>query len=286
LAKRIAKESSDKKVYRRKNSRYDAAFLFLLVLLWPGSGEPVEIVKIGGDGSGLAAMRALEEPFMQQYPGVALQFIPGLNSGGARSALPLSVIDIAITSTSGDTVEKLPGAMRYGKSPFVFVTAPTTQAYNLASAELVDIYAGKKTTWGNGDRLRLILKPQSDSATQILKSISPGMAEAVLQAHRRPGMRMALSDGDVMDAVINTPGALATSTLAMVLAGNRSVNILSVDGRIASPRSIPDGTYPWFKTYYVAALSAASPTVRHFVEFVLSPAGRQRLSFLGHWTER
>jgi phosphate transport system substrate-binding protein len=270
----------------RKNSRWYVAVIFLFVLLESGISEPVEVVKIGGDGSGLAAMKALEEPFMHQYPGVALQFIPGLNSGGARLALPLGVIDIAITSMSGETMEKLPGARSYGKAPFVFVTAPTTQAYNLTTEELVDIYAGNKITWVNGDRLRLILKPQSDSGTQILKNISPAMADAVVRAHRRPGMRMVLSDGDVINAVISTPGALGTSTLAMVIAGKRSVNILSIDGRIASPRSIPDGSYPWFKTYYVAAQPAASATVRHFVDFVLSPAGRQRLQLLGHWTER
>lgn len=273
-------------MYRRKRSGWYAALIFLLILLAPRTTEPFEIVKIGGDGSGLAAMKVLEEPFMRQYPGVALQFIPGLNSGGARSALPLGVIHIAITSMPGADVERLAGATTYGKSPFVVVTSTATQAYNLSSEDLADIYAGKKITWVNGDRLRLILRPQSDSDTQILKKISPAMAEAVLRAHARPGMRLALSDVDGADAVINTPGALGTSTLAMVVAGKRPLNILSIDGRIASPRSIPDGTYPWFKTYYIAAKPSASAGIRHFIDFVLSPAGRETLSSLGHWTEQ
>jgi phosphate transport system substrate-binding protein len=252
--------------------------------LGPGTAEPFEIIKIGGDGSGLAAMKVLEEPFMRQYPGFGLEFIPGLNSGGARSALPLGVIDIAITTTPGHGLEKLAGAITYGKSPLVFVTATTTQAYNLSSEELLQIYAGKKITWGNGERLRLILKPQSDAGTQILKNISPAMADAVRLAHARPGMRLALSDAESADAVGNTPGALATLTLAMVVAGKRSLNILSIDGRIASPRSIPDGTYPWFKSCHIAARPVASAGVRHFVDFVLSPPGRQMLSSLGYWT--
>jgi phosphate transport system substrate-binding protein len=263
-----------------------AALIFLLLFLTPGIAEPFEVVKIGGDGSGLAAMKALEEHFTRQHPGVSLHFIAGLNSGGARSALPLGVIDIAITSMPGDEAEKLAGAARYGKSPFVFVTSTATQAYNLSSHELLEVYGGTKTTWTNGDRLRLILRPRSDSDTRILMKISPAMADAVSRAHARPGMRIALSDVDGADAVINTPGALGTSTLAMVLAGKRQLNILSIDGRIASPRSIPDGTYSWFKSYYIASKASASAGAQQFVEFVLSPTGREKLLSLGHWTEQ
>lgn len=280
-----AKKSRGAKVYWRDNRAWSAVLVCLLLLLPPRTTEPFETIKIGGDGSGLAAMKALEEDFMRQHPGVVLQFIPGLNSGGARSALPMGMIDIAITSTPGQDAEWLAGAAAYGKSPFVFVTSSAIQAYNLSADELIEIYNGKKTSWANGDRLRLILRPQSDSDTRMLKKISPAMAEAVNRAHARPGMRMALSDVDGADAVINTPGALGTSTLAMVVAGKRPLNILSIDGRIASPRSIPDGTYSWFKTYYIAANPSASTGARQFVEFVLSLSGREKLASLGHWTE-
>ena len=260
--------------------------LRLAVLILAMSAGPgfADTVKIGGDGGALTVMRLLEEAFTKENQMARLSFVQGLTSGGVRKAFPDKVIDIGVTSTAGNDKESLPGAREYGKSPFIFVTAPSTRVYNLDTNELLDIYNGTMIRWPTGERLRLILRPQTDADTRVLKRISPAVENAVMVAHSRRGIRMAMSDVENADAITATPGGFGTTTLALVVATRRPLNILSIDGKIPSPRSIGDGTYNWFKTYYIAARPDASPVAKQFVEFVFSPKGREILTSIGHST--
>jgi phosphate transport system substrate-binding protein len=58
---------------------------------------------------------------------------------------------------------------------------------------------------------------------------------------------------------------------------------LSIKGIVPSVKSIADGSYPWFKSFYLVTKADSSRSSRSFVEFALSARGRQILSTLGHW---
>ena len=87
-------------------------------------------------------------------------------------------IDIAVTSKAGKDIEKLEGAVAVllGMTPFVFATSKRNPAIALTTQELVDIWNGKIAAWPDGSRLRLVLRPESDSDTDTLKRISPAFS--------------------------------------------------------------------------------------------------------------
>jgi len=80
-------------------------------------------------------------------------------------------------------------------------------AANLAIQDIFDIYSGKKTIWPDGQRLRLILRPLTDSDTEILLNMGPDMEQAVKSAHQRDGIKIAITDEESADAIQSTPGA-------------------------------------------------------------------------------
>jgi len=258
-----------------------AAMLFLSM---PGLGLAATI-KIGGTGGAIGTMTVLGEAFSKVHPQAKAILVPGLGSGGGRKALMGGAIDIAVTSQAEKDSEKLDGAIAtlYGRSPFIFATSKKNPALNLTTLDLVDLWSLKRTTWPDGSRLRLILRPATDSDTALLKSISPAMAEAVKSALAREGMKIALSDSDSADTLETIEGALGTSSLALIISEKRSLKALAVNGVTPSPRTITDGTYPYFKSMYLLTGPKPSQATQEFVSFVRSARGREILGQLGHW---
>lgn len=261
--------------------------LAIKVVAWVFLGAPVqaESVKIGGTGVAMATMRILGEAYQKSHPDIKIVIVPGLGSGGGRKALLGGALDIGVTSRARNSVEKLEGAtaVLYGRTPFVFATSKENPASALTTEQIVDIWSGKITTWPNGQRLRLILRPATDSDTDVLKGLSSAMAEAVKSALAREGMQMAITDGDSADAIENIQGALGTSTLALIISEKRSLKALSINGVAPSPKTIADGTYPYLKSLYLLTGPKPSQATQEFVSFVRSARGRKIIGQLGHW---
>ena len=249
-----------------------------------------ETIKIGGTGGAMGAMRVLADAYIKSRSvggDIHVVFVPGLGSSGGRKALVGGAIDIALTSKPGDDPENLRGAkaLLYGRTPMVFATSIKTNANALTSQDLLDIWNGKTLHWPDGRRLRLIVRPESDSDTEGLLRIPPAMGQAVKRALRREGMKVGVRDGDAADALETTPGALGTSTLALIISEKRSLKALTLDGVAPSAKTIADGTYPHLKSLYALAATKATGAGEGFMSFLRSPTARDTLTRLGFWVE-
>jgi phosphate transport system substrate-binding protein len=138
----------------------------------------VETIKVGGSGGAMGTMKILSDAFQKSHQGIKVEVVLGLGSGGAKKALLQDALHIAVTSEAGRNVETVQEAIvtGYGRSPFVFATSRNNSTIGLTSADILNIYSGKTTTWPDGKRLRLILRPETDSDTDVLKSMSPAWA--------------------------------------------------------------------------------------------------------------
>ena len=269
-----------------KNKGVQFAVVFLLSLgLSVAAAFAAETIRIGGTGGALGTMRALGEAYKKDHPKVDVVIVPGLGSGGGSKALMGGALDVAVTARPWKGAEKLDGAEArlYGWSPFVIAVTSKNPAANLTIQDILDIYSGKKTSWPDGQRLRLILRPFTDSDTEMLLNIGPDMEQAVRSAHQREGMKIAITDEENADVIQSTPGAVGTSMLSLIVSEKRPLKALSIKGVVPSVTTIADGSYPWFKSFYVVTKADSSPSSRSFAEFVLSARSRQILSTLGHW---
>jgi len=246
-----------------------------------------QTIKIGGTGGALGTMGVLADAFKKSHPEAKVIVVPSLGSGGGKRALLAGAIDIAVTSKAGKDTEKLDGAVAVplGKTPFVFATSKKNPVSALTTQDLVDIWNGKTTAWPDGSRLRLILRPESDSDTEVLKRISPALEQAVKTALSREGMKIAITDTEGADALETIQGALGTSSLALLISEKRALKTLSLNGVSPSPKTIASGAYPLFKSIYVVTSAKPSALTQKFVAFLRSPSGRETLAQLGHWLE-
>jgi len=243
------------------------------------------IVKVGGAGSALGSMRLLAESFEKSHPGVKVQILPSLGSPGGIKAVLDGLIEIGLSSIPLTEEERKRGAIEieYAKTPFIFVTNKITRVSSLSTNDLVEIYRGERPTWPDGTRIRLVLRPESDIDTDILKQISPGMNEALKTALSRRGMIIVMTSQESDNLVETISGSLGVSTLSQIISEKRSSKIISFNGVTPSVRTLADGTYPLVKPFYLVTPSKISAPVKTFIGFVRSPTGRQILLENGHW---
>ncbi len=250
----------------------------------PVSASAEDVLKIGGVGSALGTMKLLATAFEESHHGIRVQILPSLGSTGGIKAALEGAADIGLSSRPLREEERGKGAVQqeYARTPFVFVTNGKNTVSGLSVKELVDIYQGKKQAWPDGTRIRLVMRPESDIDTVIMKGISPEMSYAVQLALSRPGMIMAITNQESDSTVEKLSGSLGVSTLAEIISERRTSKVLFLNGVQPAVKALERGTYPLSKPFYFITASRPSPLVQQFISFVYSAAGRKILSENGN----
>ena len=264
------------------------SMMFMGMMLVAGAVFPVTVpaetvVKIGGTGSALGSMTRVAEAYEKFHPGIRIRILPSLGSTGAVKAVLGGGIDLAIASLPLTKTERRQGAaeVEYARSPFAFITNAKVDKKAVTTREMEDIYSGRKSVWPDGSRIRLILRPEKDMDSRLLRGISPTMEQAVKAAMARPGMIVAITNQESTAAVARTPGALGGATLTEVISEKQPVNVLSFNGVKPSVKAIADRSYPLVKPFYLVTTPKTPAEARQFATFVLSPAGRKILTKSG-----
>lgn len=261
--------------------------LAILCVLLPISSR-AEVLTLAGSGADLETMRVLGDAFARSHADVTVDVLASLGSGGGVKAVLAGAIDLGLTSRPLKESELNAGAREtaYAKSVTVFAVARKNPVTGFTTAELNEIYAGKRTTWADGMSIRLILRPESDSdAIYVMKHVR-GMDAAYRSAIRRKGVFVAHSDQDNADAIRRVPGALGTTTLSVILLEESNpinpIKALSLDGVAPTPGAVKDNTYTLARPLYFVTGPEMSKLAREFMSFVHSTDGKAILERTGH----
>ena len=248
-------------------------------------GSPEARILIGGTGGALGTLQLLGQAFKKSHPQARIVIVPSLGSSGGIKALRAGALDLAVISRPLKDSERSPDAIavEYARTPFVFATAVRTHVAPLTTPELVRIYSGELKTWPDGSALRLVLRSESESDTDTLKSLSPEMRQAVKAALSREGMNIAPTDKASADSLEKIPGALGTSTLAQIISENRALQALALNGITPSINTLAQGKYPYCKTFFMVSSPRSSPLTQQFIVFMRSAVGQGILEQNGHW---
>jgi phosphate transport system substrate-binding protein len=237
------------------------------------AGDPI---RINGSGSGLEMMKPIIESYGNASRGVSFIMEKPLGSSGAIKALLAGAIDIAVTSKPLKSEEIAQGGkLRYfGKTPLAIVTGKNVPLKTISSKELEDIYSGKTTKWPNGETIRIVLRPNEDVDTYILKGLSPGMAEAVTKAQRRQGMIIAVTDPESNDVLSKAIGGIGASGLTSIIVGKIPLNVLALNGAKPNRKNLADGKYPLAKDINFVTTGKLPHAAARFLDFIYSDKGR------------
>ncbi|WP_041262584.1 PstS family phosphate ABC transporter substrate-binding protein [Citrifermentans bemidjiense] len=252
------------------------ALVLCLALGWGQAAPAQEIVRISGTGAGVALMAPLVEVFEKENKGIKVHLEKSLGSTASIKATVKSALDLAISGRPLKPAESAEGLVQleYGKSPFVVVTHAGTKQSNISLKEVIDMYSGKIPKWPNGDYVRVVLRPNEDVDTKLVRAISPDMDMAVTAAQSRKDMLLAITDNEGFDALKRTPGTIAFLALTLPLSQPGSVKVLRLDGMQGSVATLAGGKYPYVKPLYLVTRKESSAATEKFVKFLYSKKGK------------
>lgn len=266
-----------------------ATMLAVFALLSSGwaATASAEVIRIGGTGFALGTMQDLGEAFERKHPGHSVKIAPSLGTSGGLKALQSGALELAVTARDLKPEEKAANlsATRYGTTALAFVSRAKVAVMPLTAEKIADVYSGRQANWPGGQPIRLVLRPQQESETHVVKKISPAVEAAVDAAHGKSGMVIAITDADAADQIERTAHAFGTSALSLVLSEDRKLTIHSVDGVMPSLRTVKDGSYPHTRTAYIVAPASPSAGASQFLQFIRTSQGLDILRKNGHVTD-
>jgi phosphate transport system substrate-binding protein len=253
-----------------------AGCVFTLLTALSGRCLAADTVRINGSGSALDMLKPLVETYRKINRECRIEIEKPLGSSGAVKALLAGALDVVVSSKPLKPEEVAKGAHQeeYGRTPMVIVTEKSVRKQDITTRELEEIYAGTTTVWQNNEKIRLVLRPNQDIDTNILRGLSPGMDSAITKSHSHPGMIIAVTDPEAYSAVSKTPGGLGATGLTSIITEKLPLNTLSLNGIKPTPKNLASGAYPLFKEISFVTTPRTTPAALRFISFVYSPQGR------------
>lgn len=259
-------------------------FVFFSWMLGITGTVYAETVKVGGTGFALGVMKILATTFEKQNPGIKIEVYPSLGSSGGIKAVLDGALDIGLSARALKQEEIGMGgnALELARTPLIFFANNSVTENGLTFQELERIYKGQSLYWPDGAPIRLVLRPEGETDTNIIRKVSPSMEQAIVESLSREGMNVAITDQENASIIEKTAGALGLGTLTQILSENRQVKILSLNGMKPSVEGLINDSYVWSKSIFLITTGSLSPATHKFKEFIDSETGREIMHKYGN----
>ncbi len=236
-----------------------------------------EPLRMGGTGSSLGMLRQVGADFTAAT-GIKVDVVPSLGSSGAIHALRDGNLDLVVSARPLKPKETAAGLRQVLvlQTPFVLATSRRDPG-GLKVADLVGLFAGKEAVWPDGAPMRLILRPRSETDTDLLGSLYPGMQQAIEAARRRSEIPVAPTDQDNIALAERTPGSLTGTTLAQLTTEHSSLHVIALDGVTPTLANFESRAYRPSKQLHFIVAPTDRAAVQRFLAFLQSPPGVKAL---------
>lgn len=235
-----------------------------------------ETIRVNGTGSGLVLMKPLLAAFQKEQGGISFSMEKSLGSSASIKATAKNALDLAVSGRPLKPAESAEGLAQqeYGKIPFAVVTNRKVEVNGLTLNELVAMYAGQTAKWPGGELMRVVLRPNEDIDSKLLRSLSPEMDRAVTVAQGRKDMLLGMTDNDAFECVKKTEGAVGMLALSLPLSEPNAVNVVRMNGVQPTVANLAAGKYPYAKSLHLITRRETTPAVASFMKFLGSRKGR------------
>jgi phosphate transport system substrate-binding protein len=259
---------------------FSAALLAVLGVVAFAAPAAAQPLRLGGTGGGMGMVQRVADAYAET--GTRIEVIPGLGSSGAINAVADGAIELAITSRRLKPAEEERGlkAVLFARTPVVWVTSHPAPP-GIRSAEIPGIFAATSPKWPDGSPIRVILRTPSDTDVAIVEGYFPGLAEAFMEARRRPEIPVTATDQDNTAAAEQLAGSFVHSGLSQIVTEKSNLRVLSLDGVRPTLENFESGAYPYEKPFYMVYAADSAEAVARLLEFLRSEPGRTLLRDAG-----
>ncbi|MCC5613625.1 substrate-binding domain-containing protein [Nostoc sp. CHAB 5836] len=240
--------------------------------------QPKTVIKISSSSSTITVLKLLAQAYQSQNKTVKIEFISNSQSEGAIAALKNDIIDIAGSSKKLKPEEDN-GKIQYREIAQDLLIVATNNSVkgvtNLSTKQLKAIYKGDITNWrelGGADADIVVLdRPEDESAKKLLRKYYLGEEKTTAKAV------VLNKEGELMEALQNTPNSIGTFSLASSLINKLPVNRLSLNGVAPERQNFASGQYQMVRHIGIIWNKTPSAPTKNFIDFIFSNEGKKLL---------
>ncbi len=253
----------------------------LLLATHPGDAL-ADTLRTGGTGSATMMLKKLGDAFTARAPGTSIEVLPSLGSTGAIAAVADGALDFAVSArplTPEETARSLTQTI-LARTAFGLASSYPDPG-NIASSDVAGFFTSPTSSWPDGTRLRIILRPRSEFDSTLLATAFPNMAGAIEQLRLRAEIPVAATDQDNVRMAERIPGSLVPTTLAQMQTEKPNLRFLRIDGVAPTLENLERGAYPHHKEFHFILPARRTASLERFVAFLRSPEGATLLREAG-----
>jgi phosphate transport system substrate-binding protein len=252
------------------------AITLLVVILGVGPSSGEDKIILDGSTGMLPLAGALAKAYQQKYSDPQIELGKGLGTGARLRALTEGKIHIALAShgIAADDIQK--GNLKLvevAKGAIIFAVNASVPLTKIADSQVCDIYSGKIQNWeslaGRTAPIAVLTRPPTEVDPEVIRA-KIGCFRELKEVETA---RVMARGGDMAKGLAETPTAIGMTSMTVVEQSGGKVKALTLNGVDPTPENVRNGSYFLTRDFLFVIKSDATPAVKKFVDFVLSPDG-------------
>lgn len=245
--------------------------LALVALFLSPLAVAAESVRIAGTASSVALLQKLDSLPQRAYPHRTLSSSPAiLGSNGSLRAVAAGRIDLAIVGRPPGPDEGHFEVTAFAATPLVLASHSKVGRQQLSRRELLELFAGQRRHWPDGERIRLVLRAPFESDVATLRTLDPGIGPAIEASVKNKVGPVAENDLDAIELLARLPGSFGSTTLGLMQTLDIRLTTHAIDGIAPSTSALESGHYPLSKRFFLVTRPTPDAATAEYVAFLKS----------------
>lgn len=235
-----------------------------------------EAIVLDGSTGMLPLARALAKAYQQKNPDTQIELGKGLGTGARLRALAEGKIHIALAShgIKADDIRK--GNLKVlevAKGAIIFAVNASVTLTKVTDSQVCDVYSGKIRNWeslaGLNTPIAVLTRPPTEVDPEVIRA-KIGCFKELKEVETA---RVMARGGDMAKGLAETPYSIGMTSMTVVEQSGGKVKALVFNGVAPNPVNVKNGSYFLTRDFLFVIKADATPAVKKFVDFVLSPEG-------------
>ena len=265
--------SSRKHSFSSKSVRFTILLLWALVVL-PAWGE--EKIVLDGSSGMLPLATALATAYQQRASDPQIETGKGLGTGARLQALAEGKIQIALASHGLKSEDIQKGNLRVievAKGAIVFAVNAGVPITNITEAQVCDVYSGKSRSWqplgGPDSAIAVLTRPPTEVDPEVIRA----KVSCFKELKEAETVKVMARGADMAKGLADTPHAIGMTSMTVVEQSGGKVKALTLNGIAPTPEHVKSGRYFLTRDFFFVIKGEPTPSIKKFLDFVLSPDG-------------
>jgi phosphate transport system substrate-binding protein len=224
----------------------------------------------------LSLTKALATVYQQRSSDPQVEIGAGLGTGARLQALAEGKIQVALASHGIKPEDIQKGNLKVievAKGAVVFAVNASVPITDITESQVCDIYSGKVQSWqplgGPASAIAVFTRPPTEVDAEVIRE-GIGCFKELKEVETA---RVMARGGDMAKGLAETPHAIGMTSMTVVEQSGGRVKALTLNGVAPTSENVKSRRYFLTRDFLFVIKGEPMPSIKKFLDFVLSPDG-------------